>query len=96
MDKAGHLWREGVTFSKHKNPEVPQMSLLPLFCHVDDFYKRFEPHWHREQLGSGSKRRRRAGKLSSSEIMTIMIHFHQSRYRNFKSYYTRHVRVYLR
>ena len=72
------------------------MSLLPLFCHVDDFHKRFEPHWHREQLGSGARRRRRAGKLSSSEIMTIMIHFHQSRYRNFKSYYTQHVQVYLR
>ncbi len=72
------------------------MSLLPLFCHVDDFYKRFEPYWHSEQLGSGSKRRHRSGKLSYSEIMTIMIHFHQSRYRNFKSYYTKHVQVYLR
>jgi len=26
-----------------------------------------------------------------SEIMTIVIHFHQSQYRNFKAYYTEHV-----
>jgi len=27
--------------------------------------------------------------------MTIMIHFHQARYRDFKTYYTEYVRVYL-
>ncbi len=31
-----------------------------------------------------------------SEIMTIVIHFHQSYYRNFKAYYTHHVSKYLR
>ncbi len=47
-------------------------------------------------LTSGVVQRRRSGNLSVSEIMTIMIHLHQSRYRNFKSYYTQHVQVYLR
>ena len=32
--------------------------------------------------------RQRERSLSMSEIMTIMIHFHQSQYRNFKAYYT--------
>ena len=96
MDKSGHLWREGVSFSNHRTQEVSQMSLLLLFCHVDDFCQRFEPHWYREQRSIGPKRRRRAGKLCTSEIMTIMIHFHQSRYRDFKSYYTQYVQVYLR
>ena len=26
------------------------MSLLLLFCHVHDFWKRFEPQWHQEML----------------------------------------------
>ncbi len=28
--------------------------------------------------------------------MTLCIHFHQSRYRDFKSYYTQHVQLHLR
>lgn len=72
------------------------MSLLLLFCHVHDFWKRFSPQWHQEMLANGAIHRVRAGKLSPSEIMTIMIHFHQSRYRDFKSYYTRHVQEHLR
>jgi hypothetical protein len=55
------------------------MSLTELFCHVDDFCQQFIPVWQREQLSSG-KQRRRAGNLCLSEIMTILIHFHQSHY----------------
>ena len=29
-------------------------------------------------------------------MMTIVIHFHQARYRDFKTYYTEYVQVYLR
>ena len=47
-------------------------------------------------LPSGQQQRRRAGQLSDSEALTIMIHFHQSQYRNFKAYYQQHVQVYLR
>ena len=70
------------------------MSLLELFCAVDDFCKGME----KEQTGrllSDGKQRRRAGQLSDSEALTIMIHFHQSQYRNFKAYYQQHVQVYL-
>ena len=38
----------------------------------------------------------REPQLSMSEIMTIIIHFHQSHYRNFKAYYIEHVQVNLR
>ena len=71
------------------------MSLLELFSDVHDFYKRFQPYWQKDMLISGAVQRNRKGKLCPSEIMTIMIHFHQSRYRDFKSYYTRHVQVHL-
>lgn len=47
--------------------------------------------WERKLLADGSKKRCRAGQLSISEMMTIIIYFHQSRYRNFKAYYTEHV-----
>lgn len=53
------------------------MSLLELYCHVDDFWQGFAPGWERELLQSGLKQRRRMGKLHPSELMTILIYFHQ-------------------
>lgn len=67
------------------------MSLLELFCHVDDFCRTFVPPWQQVQLASGTMRRNRARSLSLSEIMTILIWFHCSGYRNFKTYYQDHV-----
>lgn len=66
-------------------------SLLELFVSVDDFCQVFLPFWERKLMQDGSKKRRRAGELSVSEMMTIIIHFHQSHYRDFKTYYTEHV-----
>lgn len=62
-------------------------SLEELFCCVDDFCQAFEPQWERQLLGNGLQRRRRIRSLCLSEIMTILIGFHQSCYRNFKAYY---------
>ena len=72
------------------------MSLLDLFVDVDDFCLVFLPLWEQRLLTEGSKRRRRKGQLRVSEVMSIMIHFHQSHYRDFKAYYTEHVCKYLR
>jgi len=72
------------------------MSLTELFCDVDDFCKDFEPKWHQFQLKNGLRQRRRKSSLTLSEVMTIIIHFHQSNYRTFKAYYTKHVSIYLR
>jgi transposase len=62
-------------------------SLLDLFCDVDDFCKEFLPIWTRQLMSSGQKQRQRARSLILSEIMTILIAFHQSHYRDFKAYY---------
>ncbi|GHO61474.1 transposase [Ktedonobacter sp. SOSP1-52] len=70
------------------------MSLLELFCDVDDFMLSFASEWKANQLATG-KQRERAGQLCPSEVMTILIHFHQSHYRTFKAYYTEHVQVHL-
>jgi hypothetical protein len=72
------------------------MSLLELFCAVDDFCKTVDVAQARHLLPSGTAQRQRTGQLSDSEALTIMIHFHQSQYRNFKAYYQQHVTVYLR
>lgn len=71
------------------------MSLLELFCAVDDFWQTFAPGWHHSQVQTGAIKRQRAGQLSESEVMTILIHFHQSHYRTFKAYYTEFVAVHL-
>ncbi len=72
------------------------MSLVETYSNVDDFCLLFEPRWEAFQLKSGLCQRRRKGNLSLSEIMTIMIHFHQSGYRTFKWYYLHHVKKHLR
>ncbi len=60
--------------------------LVDLFCHVDDFCKAFLPHWQKLQLESGEKKRNRKGRMSESEIMTIIVAFHMSHQRDFKNF----------
>ncbi len=70
------------------------MSLLNLFVAVDDFCQTltqelpaYPPKGHRP----GPKPR-----LAVSEVMTIIIYVHTSRYRDFKTYYTEYVQRHLR
>ena len=65
-------------------------SLLHLFCDVDDFCKAFLPAWENHQLQSGVRQRRRSRRMSTSEIMTLLIAFQQSHYRDFKTFYLGH------
>ena len=71
-------------------------NLTELFCDVDDFCQSFVPVWQKQMLSAGEIQRQRKRSLSISEIITILIHFHQSHYRNFKAYYTEYVMVRLR
>lgn len=68
-------------------------SLEALFCSVDDFCQQFEPMWHQQLIGNGLVHRQRSRNLCLSEIMTILIGFHQSSYRNFKAYYIEKVQL---
>lgn len=65
------------------------MSLLELFCDVDEFCVAMPKQAAISQNGKG-KRGVKAS-LCDSEVITIMIHFHQSHYRDFKAYYTESV-----
>jgi hypothetical protein len=71
------------------------MSLLELFCAVDDFCHGYARQEAEQCLGSGRRARGPKPQLSQSEVMTIVVHFHQSHYRDFKAYYTEHVVKYL-
>ena len=66
------------------------MSILELFCDVDDFCQ-WLSGWEDAKLLGLTRKRGPAPRLSLSEVMTILIHFHQSHYRNFKAYYRQQV-----
>jgi len=57
-----------------------------LFCQIDDFCQSFEPQWQTTLLGKGLKHRQRRRCLCLSEVMTILISFHQQSYRNFLAF----------
>ena len=58
-----------------------------LFCFVDDFCKGFELWYKKSLISSGTKKRNRDCKMSLSEIITILIAFHQSGMACFKYFY---------
>jgi hypothetical protein len=64
--------------------------LVEDFCQFDDFCQAFYPPWEAQLLAQGGqpakKRGPRAG-LADSEIMTILVLYHSSRFRNFKAFY---------
>ena len=60
-----------------------------LFCFVDDFCKAFSDWWQKTllQASPGKVTRNRSTHLHLSEIITIMLAYHESGYRCFKDYY---------
>ena len=73
------------------------MCIIQLFCDIDDLFieyqqKAFQPLQDTE----ASKKRNRPSKLHKSEVMTILVVFHQSGYSTFKQYYLEHVQKKLR
>ena len=71
------------------------IDVTELFCKTDDFYLGFWPQFKKTLIEEGRQRNRATG-LSISEIMTIVIFFHQSHYRNFKRFYTNYVCIHLK
>ena len=67
------------------------MDIVALFCHIDDFCRRFEPQWRSHRLAAGPRQRQRSGTLSLSEVMTIVVWFHCSGYRNLKTFYLQQI-----
>ncbi|GAB5518627.1 MAG: IS982 family transposase [Rhodothermales bacterium] len=64
--------------------------LTAMFCHIDDFCNHFEPVFEAHLLQNGRARKRKTT-LSLSEQLTIVVYFHRSNFRTFKSYYNQFV-----
>ena len=72
-------------------------NLTELYCFVDEFCKEFEPLFKTRLLSAtGKHQRNRATCLSLAELMTLVVLFHQIRYRQFKAFYLNHVCAHLR
>jgi hypothetical protein len=64
--------------------------LVEDFCQFDDFCQAFYPRWEAQLLTDGSvssKKRGPAAGLADSEIMTILVLYHSSQFKNFKTFY---------
>lgn len=71
------------------------MEIVALFCDIDDFCLQFEPAWRRRLVTEGSAPLLGTSRLCLSEVMTIVVSFHQSGYRTFKDYFLRYVTPHL-
>jgi hypothetical protein len=85
-----------VLTTKFAQKEGAEMILEDLYCQVDDFCQAFMPKWHESLIDNGLRKKPWSCQMSGSEIMTIIILFHQQKYRDFKTFYTKHVQVYWR
>jgi len=79
---------------------MDDFSLTALFYHVDEFCKQFEKQWDQILVENHPRSshwwKTRQCRLSLSEIMTIAIWFHSSKYRTFKDFYLYHVQTSLK
>lgn len=69
--------------------------LTELYCAIDDFWKSFKKEWDKH-LVCRTWPHGPDPELSTPEMMTIVILFHQSHFRNFKHFYCDYVCKFLR
>ena len=72
------------------------MNIITLFCEIDDFFLAYEKWQATQSLPRATplETRGRPRRLHPSEVMTLLIAFHESGYRTFKHFYQKHVCVY--
>lgn len=68
------------------------IDIAHVYCVVDEFMIEFNNKITKNYLGNIPKRK---PKMKHSEVITIMILFHLSSYRTFKSFYLEHIKVHL-
>ena len=67
------------------------MELEQLFCEIDDFCHGFEEVFKSKLISEKPQKRLIKSHLSLSEVMTIVVYFHQSSYRTFKDFYLKNI-----
>lgn len=72
--------------------------LVEQFCEFDDFEQSVHAHYKARLLTDGAVERRHGpeGGLVDSEIMTIVVMYHGSRFKDFKTFYNNLIRGYFR
>ena len=80
---------------------ITKDKVTEIFCIIDEFDKNLTSEMRKNLLlpskcKAGKKCRERKGRLTPSEIMTILVCYHFGTYQNFKEYYLNCVRGYLR
>jgi len=80
-----------------KTKEIKMLAPIEeIFCEIDDFCKSFYQKKSEYLLPTINRKRNHYCRMSSSEIMTILILFHLSHYRRFKDFYHECVIKYLK
>jgi hypothetical protein len=71
--------------------------ITEIFCVIDDFCKEFEKakDGHVISENTDKKRRKRAFKMSDSEVITILVLFHSGGYRNLKHFYINYIQKHM-
>lgn len=67
-----------------------------IFFDIDEFCKVFEPAFTQKLLEDGKKHRKRAFKMSMSEILTITVIFQLSGHRTFKHFYLFYIQKHMK
>ncbi|MBD0392032.1 IS982 family transposase [Wolbachia endosymbiont of Pentalonia nigronervosa] len=67
-------------------------NITELFCFIDDFCNAIDKNFEKKLLPSGKKSSRMPG-ITHSEILTIILLYHQSRCGDFKSFYVYYVKL---
>jgi hypothetical protein len=70
------------------------MDRLTIFCEIDDFCHLFEPKFNRQLLAEGKRQRIKPSRMSRAEVMTLLVLFHRSGFRDLKRFYTKVVSQY--
>ena len=68
---------------------IPANKTVEIYYLVDEFLKEYDSVIKSHSLEEGAPKKRKNGKftMSNSEIMTILILFHSSSFRNLKHFY---------
>ena len=80
---------------------ITKDKIIEIFCIIDEFDKNLNVELSKNLCltsynSNGKRFRNRKGRLSESEIMTILVCYHFGTYRNFKEYYRNCIRGWLR
>jgi len=69
--------------------------ITEIFVSIDDFYLKFKKEMEKHQLADFTKKRNRKFVMSPSEVMTIMVIFHLSNFKDMKHFYLIYVKNHL-